>query len=133
MLVLNGDSYADTDLRELPAAHRARKARATLLLTRVPDASRFGRVEIDASGAVTSFVEKGAPGPGLVNAGVYAIERPVIEEIPADREVSLERETFPSLVGRGLFARGDAFPFVDIGTPESLAEAGLFFERRRRP
>ncbi len=130
-LVLNGDSYADADRRDLFAKHRRWGARATLLLARVPDASRFGRVEVAPTGAVLSFVEKGRAGPGLINAGVYAIERSVIEEIPADRDVSLERETFPSLVGRGLFAHAGEFPFVDIGTPESLAEAGPFFERKR--
>ena len=132
-LVMNGDSYADTDLRGLVEKHRALAAKATLLLTRVPDAARFGRVKFDESGAVTAFSEKGEPGPGFINAGVYAIERAVIEEIPPGRPVSLEREVFPGLVGRGLAGHAAFFPFLDIGTPESYREADTFFRRKRTP
>jgi NDP-sugar pyrophosphorylase family protein len=133
VLVLNGDSYADTDLRELLRKHRTLGAKATLLLTRVADAARFGRVQFEPSGAVSAFAEKGNPGPGFINAGVYAIERAVIEEIPPGRPVSLEREVFPGLVGRGLFGHAAFFPFVDIGTPESYREADTFFKRKRTP
>jgi NDP-sugar pyrophosphorylase family protein len=133
VLVLNGDSYADTDLRPLLERHRALAAKATILVTRVPDASRFGRVQFDPSGAVTGFLEKSEAGPGFVNAGVYALERSVIERVPAGRAVSLERQVFPGLVGDGLFAHAAFFPFVDIGTPESYKEADTFFKRKRSP
>lgn len=133
VLVLNGDSYADTDLRPLLEKHRAWAAKATILVTRVPDASRFGRVQFDPSGTVTSFEEKGATGPGFINAGVYAMERGVLEGIAPGRDVSLERQVFPGLVGAGLFAHAAFFPFVDIGTPESYKEADTFFKRKRAP
>jgi NDP-sugar pyrophosphorylase family protein len=129
VLVMNGDSYVDTDFRALEGAH----AKAiTLLLTDVPDTARFGRVESDAAGAVTAFTEKGAAGPGAINAGVYLVERSVIESIPAGRAVSLEREIFPAYIGRGLRAVRGAFRFIDIGTPDSYREAENFFRNKRR-
>ena len=133
ILAMNGDSFVDADLSALLAAHRDRKAAITILLCRVEDASRFGRVEIDGDGAVTRFIEKGAAGPGLINAGVYALHRSVIEEIPADREVSFEREVLPARLGRRFYALAGNFPFIDIGTPESYRSADEFFRARRTP
>lgn len=129
VLAMNGDSYADADLGALAEEHARAGARVTILLARVGDASRYGRVEVDASGDVVRFVEKGASGPGLVNAGVYVLDRSVIGEIPEGRAVSLERETLPALAGRGFHARCGEFRFLDIGTPESYLAAAGFFQK----
>lgn len=131
VVAMNGDSYAAVDLRLLAAVHRRRKARATMLLAEAEDASRYGRVEIDDHGAVERFAEKGESGPGLINAGVYVLDRSVVAGIPEGRAVSLERETFPTLIGNRFFGEPGAFPFLDIGTPESYAAAAAFFEKSR--
>lgn len=131
VVAMNGDSYAGVDLRLLAAVHRRRKARATMLLAEVDDASRYGRVEIDDDGTVERFSEKGEAGPGLINAGVYVLDRSVVSAIPEGRAVSLERETFPSLIGARFFGEPGSFPFLDIGTPESYAAAAAFFEKTR--
>jgi NDP-sugar pyrophosphorylase family protein len=66
-------------------------------------------------------VEKGEPtAGGLVNAGIYVIERSVLEAIPSGPAVSLEREVFPALVGEGLYAVAFDGPLVDIGVPRDL-------------
>ena len=52
-------------------------------------------------------------------------------EIPEGREVSLERETFPSLIGAGFYGEPGTFAFMDIGTPESYAASSEFFQRAR--
>ncbi len=128
VLVLNGDSFVAADLAALRDLHERRRARATLTLTRVADAGRYGSVEEDATGAITAFREKMPDaGPGLINAGVYLLEREVIAAIPAGRPVSLEREVFAGLCGRGLYGSVQDAPFIDIGTPESFAAAGGFF------
>jgi NDP-sugar pyrophosphorylase family protein len=124
--VLNGDSYCDADLQALAALHVEKSAAATLLCTRVPDTARFGAVVLDGDGRVQRFEEKGRSGPGAINAGIYVIEREVVAAIPAGRAVSLERETFPSLGGR-LYGRAVDARFIDIGTPDSFAEAQRFF------
>jgi NDP-sugar pyrophosphorylase family protein len=131
VMVLNGDSFAAADLRLLAALHRRRKARATMLLAEIEDASRYGRVEIEEDGAIVRFAEKGEAGPGLINAGVYVLQRSVVEAIPADRAVSLERETFPSLIGTGFFGEPGGFAFMDIGTPESYAASAAFFDKTK--
>jgi NDP-sugar pyrophosphorylase family protein len=131
ILVLNGDSYCDTSLIDFFHWHQAQNANATLLLTEVPDTQRYGRVQIDESGRVLRFEEKGgAGGAGWISAGVYLIQRPLLETIPADRAVSIEREMFPAWIGRGLYGYGRWSRFLDIGTPEAYAVAAQFFDPR---
>jgi NDP-sugar pyrophosphorylase family protein len=122
--VVNGDSLANASLADLFAFHRERGAVATIATVAVDDAARYGSVAADDEGRVTGFAEKGAAnGPGRVNAGIYVMERAVLDAIPAGRKVSLERETFPSLAGRGLYAFAAHGSFIDIGVPEALASA----------
>ena len=77
---------------------------------------------MNGDGSIARFVEKGLEGPGLINAGVYLIEKVAVRDIPAGRPVSLEREILPTWIDRGgrPGLRGvvtDAY-FVDIGLPE---------------
>lgn len=134
-LVVNGDTYIDVNLQRLASEHvsaRERGAVATLTLARVPDAGRFGTVAF-AGARVTHFCEKeaGAARDGWVNAGVYVIERELLERVPFGEVVSLERDVFPAALHDGLLLA--AFPqdagFHDIGTPDALRE----FVARRGP
>ena len=118
--LLNGDTWLDLDAAGLLAAHRAAGALVTVAACSVPDASRYGALQVSADGCIRGFLEKGGvSGPGLVNAGVYVAEPGLLEHIPAGP--SLERETLPELIAAG--ARVQAAPqpgeFVDIGTVES--------------
>jgi NDP-sugar pyrophosphorylase family protein len=129
VLLLNGDSYCDVDLAALVQFHRAESAEASLVLVRVPDASRFGQVRMGRTGRVLRFEEKGETQvSGWINAGVYLIDRALVAEVPPGRAMSLERDLLPGWVAerrvRGYRCDGR---FLDIGTPESYAEAEEFF------
>lgn len=129
VLVLNGDSYCDLDLAAFLERHRQSGAEISLALTAVPDASRFGKVRLSADDRIDHFEEKRADaGPGWINAGVYLLERRLVEEIPAGGAASLERDLFPrwAVAGRCHGFQTDG-KFLDIGTPESYAEAESFF------
>ncbi|MGE5407956.1 MAG: sugar phosphate nucleotidyltransferase [Syntrophothermus sp.] len=123
-LALNGDVLCDLDLTALIGAHAERGAQATIALYPVEDSAPYGLVECDADGAVLAFREKtGEPVPGEINAGAYVLERSVLDLIPPGREVSIEREVFPLLVGERLHAlRLDGY-WMDIGTPERYLQA----------
>ena len=131
-LALNGDVLTDLDLTALMDAHREREARATIALYPVEDSAPYGLVAVDGEGRVTEFVEKtGEAVPGEVNAGAYFLERSVLDLIPPEREVSIERELFPLLVGDGLGAlRLDGY-WMDIGTPERYLQASWDILERR--
>ena len=120
--VLNGDSYCPVDFAALQAHHGAHHAQATIVAAHVPDASSYGRLVIGADDASVAFEEKGqAAGPSEVNAGIYLLEPNVLKLIPPGQPYSLERDLFPRLTGRGLYAFRQAAGFLDIGTPATLA------------
>jgi mannose-1-phosphate guanylyltransferase len=123
-LALNGDVLTDLDLTALMRAHEQRGARATIALHQVEDSSAYGLVRCGEDGEVVQFLEKtGEHVPGEVNAGMYVLERSVLELMPAGEKVSIERDVFPRLVGEGLHAlRLDGY-WVDIGTPDRYLQA----------
>jgi mannose-1-phosphate guanylyltransferase len=124
---LNGDSLRAADLDALLAFHRERGAKATILLTPVPDPSRYGLVRLADGGRVEGFLEKPRPeeiDTDLINAGLYVLEPEVLELVPPGRAVSIERDVFPRLVEEGT-VHGLALPgyWLDVGTPESYLQA----------
>jgi len=125
-LALNGDILADAPLAALVSEHRARGAKATISLTPVDDPSRYGLVRTDSGGSVLGFLEKPEPADidtNLINAGAYVLEPGVLELIADGHAVSIERETFPALVGAGLFALSQPGYWSDVGTPASYIAA----------
>jgi NDP-sugar pyrophosphorylase family protein len=126
-LVLNGDSYVDCPPAEFHAWHSTHGFAGSLLLTWVEDAARFGTVETDGSDRIAAFREKqGVARPGWINAGVYLLARRLLQELPEGRPVSLEREMFPAWLARGLGGYARRAAFLDVGTPDSLAQAETF-------
>jgi mannose-1-phosphate guanylyltransferase len=127
-LVCNGDVLTDLDVGALVDQHRDRGAAATIALHRVDDPSAYGLVRTDPDGRVTAFVEKPPPGEAdvdTINAGTYVLEPAVLELIEPGRAVSVEREVFPRLIGRGLYAQVGSGRWRDIGTPDSYLAANL--------
>lgn len=125
-LVLNGDILCDLDLTALIEQHGATGARATIALYPVADPTGYGLIHRHADGEVTEFLEKPEPDQidtDEINAGAYLLERSVLDEIPPDRAVSIEREVFPRLIGKGLYGIRLEGYWIDIGTPERYLEA----------
>jgi D-glycero-alpha-D-manno-heptose 1-phosphate guanylyltransferase len=125
LLVVNGDSLALAPIQALIASSDA----VAVLGVEVKDSSRYGTLETTRDDHLLGFKEK-HPGTGLVNAGVYFIQRAIIEMFPRKIPMSFETEVFPTLIAAGCAIRVHRChaPFLDIGTPESLASAGSFIE-----
>lgn len=128
VLLLNGDSWLEPDWAGLLEA--ARRHGAALALARVEETGRYGAVERGPDGRVASFAEKReGGGPGWINGGVYCLRRELLAGAPPGPS-SLERDWFPQWAARGILAGSEApGAFLDIGTPESFAAAGEFFQR----
>jgi NDP-sugar pyrophosphorylase family protein len=132
VIVMNGDSYCDADLAAFWQFHCTRQADASVLLTRVDAADRYGQVLLDSQQRVAAFREKASsPGAGWINAGIYIVAHRLLESIPGGRAVSLEREVFPTWVGGRFYGHRCDARFIDIGTPESYALAASFLAARR--
>ena len=133
-LVLNGDVLCDLDLASLIEQHERSGARATIALYPVDDPSGYGLVHRHEDGEITEFLEKPKReqiDTDEINAGAYLLERSVLERIPPDRAVSIEREVFPELIGDGLYGIRLEGYWIDIGTPERFLEANWDILERR--
>ena len=129
-LVLNGDSLSLASLQPMLDALAQPGVEGAILGVRVPDATRFGTLAINAAGELAGFNEK-KPGAGVINAGIYLFNAATIETFPTREPLSFETDVFPSLAARRARVKvcvTDA-PFLDIGTPESLPQAEAFVQR----
>jgi mannose-1-phosphate guanylyltransferase len=136
VVVLNSDVLSGHDLAAQVDLHRKADAAVTLHLVEVADPSRFGCVPTDSSGRVTAFLEK-TPDPVTrqINAGCYVFRRQVIDRIPAGRPVSVERETFPSLIAAGQPVMGylESAYWLDVGTPQAFVRGSCDLVLGRLP
>ncbi|MDD2957061.1 MAG: nucleotidyltransferase family protein [Lachnospiraceae bacterium] len=119
-LVLNADTYYNVAYTELLELYRKEDIDMALVLRRVTDVSRYGKVTME-DGLVTGFNEKETrPESGLINGGVYLMKHQILDMIPAGQKVSLENETIPALLEKGypIGAIENRGYFIDIGIPE---------------
>jgi mannose-1-phosphate guanylyltransferase len=119
-LMLNGDVLTDIDLTSQIAQHEATGATATLALVPVADPTAYGVVILEEDRSVRDFVEKPSSDrvqSNLISAGAYVLERRILDLVPPDRNVSIEREVWPLLVGAGLYGFPSQSYWLDIGTP----------------
>jgi D-glycero-alpha-D-manno-heptose 1-phosphate guanylyltransferase len=124
VLVLNGDSYATWDLPSMLDLFTAKAAAMVIAIQAVKDVARYGNVVVDHEGRVTKFMEKGdCGGPGLINAGVYLLQKQVVNDLPQRTAISLEKDVFPRLLSDRVYGLVCKGPFVDIGIPEELHRA----------
>jgi mannose-1-phosphate guanylyltransferase len=120
-LMLNGDVLTDIDLTKQIAQHEQTKAKATLALVPVADPSAYGLVHLHDDRSVRDFVEKPSSDridTNLISAGAYVLEREILDLVPVERNVSIEREVWPNLIGNGLYGFPSESYWLDIGTPE---------------
>jgi mannose-1-phosphate guanylyltransferase len=128
VVIFNGDVLTGLDIAGLVKKWRDAKADVALYLTRVADPRPFGLVQTDASGRVLEFLEKPSTSEEIVtdqiNAGCYVFKRSVIDSIPNDHPVSVERETFPALLAANKTVIGvvDDGYWLDLGTPLAFAK-----------
>jgi D-glycero-alpha-D-manno-heptose 1-phosphate guanylyltransferase len=128
--VANGDTLVDVDMYSLVRLALANHADMVMTLKNIEDTSRFGKVNLQASGRVVSFDEKGQSGPGLINAGLYWLRANALRHV-ARETFGLERDVMLAHVADlsiyGLVSQGY---FIDMGIPEDLARARAELSRR---
>jgi D-glycero-alpha-D-manno-heptose 1-phosphate guanylyltransferase len=119
VLILNGDTFFRVGTNELAAAHHVRRADCTICLKPMLDFDRFGIVELDEEQRVSHFREKRFARQGLINGGVYALDREkfLAEDLPD--VFSFEKDYLErSLQTRRIYGLVQDSYFIDIGIPE---------------
>ena len=123
VFVLNGDTFATIDYVSMLQQHTKLISRLTLALMPVEDTARYGAVETEGT-AIQGFLEKGKTGFGYINAGVYLIERNLLETFDLPEKFSFEQDVLMArlseLKPQGFRATGY---FIDIGIPEDYERA----------
>jgi D-glycero-alpha-D-manno-heptose-7-phosphate kinase len=118
-LVLNGDTYSKLDLSEFLKFHRDSDSQFSVSLKESEEAANYGTVLLEGN-KIVKFIEKDSVQKGLINTGAYLFSPEIFELIKEGRNVSLEREVFPSLVSQSkLFGYRQSGYFMDIGRPET--------------
>ena len=135
-VILYGDVLTNIDISALVARHRETGATGTIALYEVSEPSRCGIAELDASGRITRFVEKPAPGTvkgNLANSGILVLEPSVIREIPPGEKYDLGSHLIPKLLEQGapLFGVQLDDYILDIGSPDRLEQAEDDFRTER--
>lgn len=131
VMVFNGDSYCEVDLKDLCEYHQKKKSEGTVVTTLARNSRRYGCVETDPENRVTKFLEKQIRHHGIqINAGIYLLNKGLLASIPNAGCVSLEREMFPQWLRGRLYAFPVAHKLIDIGTPASYRAAQRWFAKR---
>ncbi|NCC49584.1 MAG: hypothetical protein EOM20_00065 [Spartobacteria bacterium] len=103
----------------------------TIAVTHIEQTGRYGTVEFTEEGRVTAFLEKTERKSGWINAGVYLIDRSLLDNVPPEENLSIETDIFPKLTTAGfLFATAAPGPLLDMGTPEGLASMETWLRSR---
>ena len=124
VLVMNGDSFLEVDYGAFLRAFRRSGATAALASVGVPDVGRYGALALDRRHHIHRFIEKqAAGGPGAINGGLYLLSQEFLAHMAQGVGTSFERDVLERQPAGTLFAYRVHGRFLDIGTPESLAQA----------
>lgn len=128
IFVFNGDTYLDLEVDALENLWQS-SHHPLIVVREVADTARFGKVELD-EGRIIAFLEKGVPGPGLINAGCYVLPKNILDDFPIGEYFSLESDFFIKYLQRFIFngfvTRGS---FIDIGVPDDYRLAQVTLAR----
>jgi D-glycero-alpha-D-manno-heptose 1-phosphate guanylyltransferase len=124
IVIANGDTLFGIKLNELAALHKAHNAECTLALKPMQDFDRYGVVETDEKGKIISFKEKQFYQHGLINGGVYLLNKKKFLNRSLPEKFSFEKDYLEKFCGEGKFFGSiqDQY-FIDIGIPEDYQKA----------
>ena len=114
VLVVNGDTFFDVDIDAIQERHSP----IVMAVKRLKDFSRYGTVSVK-DGLVIGFAEKKPCREGLINGGVYLVDRTLLDAV-AEKEFSFEQEVLEPLRYEIAAVESEGY-FIDIGVPEDYA------------
>ncbi|MEE3413351.1 MAG: nucleotidyltransferase family protein [Bacteroidales bacterium] len=121
VFVINGDSMFLADLQDLYNKYSLVNCSVVLALKQMKDFSRYGKVTIDSNNLITDFAEKKFCQQGLINCGVYVLNKQKLNLQSFEQKFSFEKDV--------LEQRNDIYGFeyegyfIDIGVPEDYHKA----------
>jgi D-glycero-alpha-D-manno-heptose 1-phosphate guanylyltransferase len=126
--VLNGDSFCPANYKSILSFHHIHNAQATLAVSKVADGKDYGTITLNGENRINAFQEKTVGGKAYVNAGIYCFDHGIESLMPPVEKFSLEKDFFPTLVGKNFYGCVIEQSFYDIGTPERYALAQKYLK-----
>ncbi len=126
--LLNGDTFFNVDLRALEEIHILYKSELTLSLKPLNDFDRYGTVKTDGD-KISSFEEKSYKQAGLINGGVYVLNKKIFESVNKEK-FSFEKDIMEKYVkSKNFYGYISDTYFIDIGIPEDYSKAQVDFRK----
>jgi D-glycero-alpha-D-manno-heptose 1-phosphate guanylyltransferase len=122
--VINGDTFFDVELHALKQFYIEKQADMALSLKQLQNFDRYGTVNINEQNRITEFAEKRLMTEGLINGGVYYMNKSLFDKIESPDKFSLEKDVLEKYVSTLKFygiARSGYF--IDIGIPGDYQKA----------
>jgi len=130
IIVLNGDTLFQVSLRQLLEFHTTNKADTTLALKEMKNFNRYGTVILDENRRITNFEEKKQTDQGLINGGVYVINKKAFLAKSLPQKFSFEKDYLEAYVNEGKFYGYKRYAyFIDIGIPADYEQAKEDFKK----
>lgn len=130
VLIVNGDTWFPIGIGKFISFHRNSGSHFSIALKRMKDFSRYGSVECSGN-RVVRFNEKKFCSEGLINAGIYLMNRHFLDQFNLPDVFSLEKDILEKADGSGILGCLEfTEPFIDIGIPEDYRKAQAMFTKK---
>ncbi len=125
VIVLNGDTFFDVDLRRLFFFHHAHDSLLTIAVKPMRNFDRYGTVVLNNDNRVTGFEEKSLKDFGYINGGVCIMKREILDYLKQNGdnfsfEIDFLQRNINNIDSFALIS--DSY-FIDIGIPEDYKKA----------
>lgn len=126
--VINGDTYFEVSMEEMRQSVSKSDKAAAIAVKKMKDFDRYGKVDVDQNGNVIAFHEKAPCTEGLINGGIYYLQKDNLSGCP--EKFSLENDYFPELLKNGKIGAfiSEGY-FIDIGIPEDYDRAQRYLRK----
>lgn len=128
VILVNGDTAFDINYEQLWLTHSENNSLATLALKPMKKPSRYGTVLLQGDKIVRFQEKKEDLKFGLINGGIYLVERELILSLlPNKNNFSFETEFLEKNTENEIYGYVDDSLFIDIGIPEDYERAQEIF------
>ncbi len=124
VLICNGDTLFKINIDTLSEYHIKIESDCTLCLKPMSNVNRYGIVELNKNGLITSFKEKQFYHQGLINGGVYALNVTAFLKRDLPQKFSFEKDYLEkNIEQKKIYGILQDEYFIDIGIPEDYERA----------
>lgn len=126
--VMNGDTFFNINTNSLLDFHTNKSAAISIALKLMVEFDRYGSVELDGDDRIVSFCEKKYMRQGLINGGIYIINKSIFSELSLPEKFSFENDVLYSHTDDlSIYGCPQDSYFIDIGIPSDFEKANIDF------